>query len=300
VSEVIETAGEAGKPEAAQAESTVAGRDTTATPPDTKAVAPAKESLAEVIRRSREDRAAADRAKLEHGDLKAKHEAAVAELARLKSDNPLEDPAGWAKARGMTPKEQALLGQALLYDLVPDKAPPELRVILMEARQAKKEREAEARRDEESRRAAARAAEQNLNSYRAAVDQAARSFETGSHPESEAWFGDDRGAWAKSLFATAENLAKTAQKAGRQADLSPANVARVLEAEINGRMSARDKRRAGVKSNDGGSGAKAPEAKTDAAGPTSTKGLNSGGPQGKALTDKERVARALAAGWAGR
>lgn len=263
---------------------------------------PAKESLAEVIRRAREERGEHTRREQEHANLTAEVKRLRSELEAAKTGHtdPASDPVGWARAMKMDKETQALVGQALLYDLVPDKAPPDIRVKLLEARIAR-EKAAEASRSEEERKAAETKAEsERLNSYAAFMHQAVASLTPGSHPESEAWFGDDRATWARSLVQTANNLAEAARVTGRMADLSPGNIARVLEDEIGARMKARDARRASATKTTQPQGQSQQPGADKSAGTqntTSTKGLGGGTPRPPAATDRERLERAIAAGF---
>ena len=249
-----------------------------------------RESLAEVIRRAREDRAARTRAEAEAAELRARQAAPSSE------PDPTVDPIGWARARKLARETQAALGEALLYDIVPDKAPPDFRVKYLEAKIARDAEAKDRAAKEAQAKAEAEAGRRAMADYAATLHVAAKSFNAGSHPESEAWFGDDSGSYAKSLLATARNLAEVAKAEGRSPDLSPGAVADVLEKDIARRMTARDARRspnANPVTPPPGNPGGAAEGK-----PLSTKGLTSGGPRPPAVSDKERVARALAAGWA--
>lgn len=265
-----------------------------------KQEAPKGPSLAETIRVAREEREGRARAEAAHTDVKSQLQKAQDALEAERQ--AARDPIAWARARKMSKEQQAEFGQALLYDLVPDKAPPDFRVKLLEskiARDAKEREEAEGKRQEAVR---TEQAARQLNNYQAAVKQAASSFASGSHPESEAWFGTDKEAWSLSLLNTAKNLASAGNAAGQQVDLSPATVARVLEADIAARQARRDKAR-GAASNTGKEGDKTPdgtEQRSENGTPTSTKGLSTGGPRGAALTDKERIERAIAAAFKAR
>lgn len=258
-----------------------------------------KEDLAAIIRQNRQDREARQRAEQSHKETATRVAALEAELQKVKTqDDPLSDPASWAKARGYTKEQQALLGQTLLYDLVPDKAPPDLRIKLFEARHARETSAKEAARVEAERAAQAKATEQQLANYAATLTGAAQSFTAGSHPESEAWFGEDKATYARSLLATANNLAEVAQKTGKVADLSPAAVAAVLEAEIAGRMRARDARAASAQRKQSTEGEAQVSGKQPASGETtSTRGLGAGPPRSRAQTDAERIQRAIEAGF---
>lgn len=250
--------------------------------------------LAEIIRAQRAEREAKTKATAEAADLRKALDEAKAELARAKAaDDPLADPAAWVKARKMTPVEQAAFGEALLYDLAPDKAPADFRVKLLERRQARAERERTEREAAEREAAAAQAGQRALQDYEATLHIAARSFKPDSHPESQAWFGEDANTYAKSLLATARNLAEVAKSKGQVANLDPGHVADVLEQDIARRFKARDERRAGASKS-----AETPAASTapvsDGGQTVSTKGLNSGGPRPPAYSDKERIRRAVA------
>ncbi len=267
--------------------------------------APKAPSLAEAIRADREAREQAKRATSEASDYKGKLEAVQKEVEHYKRLADIRDPLEFAAAKKLTPEEQALWGQAFLYQLKPEVAPQEFRLELYKAEQARKEREdAENRKKSEAEQL--RAFElQQIENYKAELSGTAKTFAAGSNPASEEWFttdnpdpqGDpvfDHGAYAESLFATANNLAITARKNGQQADLSPANVARVLDAEVAKRLGRRDRVVAARNKT------KQPEVKAPGNGmqpivsPMSTSGLGSGGPRPPAKTEEERIARAAA------
>jgi hypothetical protein len=65
--------------------------------------------------------------------------------------------------------------------------------------------------------------------YKAALAGHASTVTAESHPTSAAWFGQDHEDYAESLLHTARNMAHEATRAGKVADLSPTNVAAVLE-----------------------------------------------------------------------
>ncbi len=256
-------------------------------------------SLAEVIRQEREAKQARAQESARAKDLETQLADVRAEMERMKRDSDFEaDPVAYAKARGWDHEKQVLMGQTLLYDLVPDKAPADLRQRLYESKQARKEREqAEQARQEREQAQAAQSQEQYTN-FVTVVQQAAGSFEDGSFPESQAWFGEDQDTYVRSLVATAVNMASAAQRDGRVADLSPASIAKTLEVEVERKMKARDERtQKRVKP--------VPPAQQVAAQvaggvqPTeSTRGIyGSAGPAPKAKTDAERTANAIAAAW---
>jgi hypothetical protein len=281
--------------------------DTVTIPAESTPVPPSKgPGLAETIRLAREERERSSKASAENSDLKKQLSEAMAALKAKESDDPLSDPVGWAKARKLAKEDQVAFAEALLYDLVPEKAPPEFRVKFLEAkvaREARNRQEAEQRARQEAEAAQTQRA---LKEYEMTLQASARAFKSDSHPESEAWFGDDKDTYARSLLATARNMADIAAKEGRILDLSPGSVADVLEKDIARRMAARDSRRAGA------SKSAVDSAKADQDGrqpvnqgaptgnPMSTRGMTSGGPRSKAVTDRERVARAIAAGFKAR
>lgn len=96
--------------------------------------------LADLIRQQRQDRAMRQAKEREAQDIRAKLEAAEAQLARMSKADMLSDPIGFAQLHGLTEQEMALIGQAYLYHLVPDKAPPDLRYKMLEAKTARERR----------------------------------------------------------------------------------------------------------------------------------------------------------------
>lgn len=258
--------------------------------------------LAERIRADREARAAKARDASEATDLRTKLQGAQAVIDSYKNQvDPVGDPVAWAKLRGMSKEDQALFAQALLYDIVPDKAPADMRIRLFEMKQA---REAKAREVAETERRNTEAVQRTnamINQYAEDVESEVATFTAGSFPNSEDWFGDDTRSYVQSLLATARNLSETANKAGQRVDISPSAVAKALEQEVAKRMERRDARAATrkpivaeTKPGDG----KLPNGEGETA---STKGLGSGGmPRPKATTDAERMARAAEAAFGGR
>ncbi len=269
-----------------------------ATEPKTE-VAPVTEAkpspLAEKIRQDREARAAKAKEHSEAQNYQAQLAERDAEIAALKAgDDPMADPVAWAKLRKMNKEQQALFGQALLYDLVPDKAPADMRIRLFEQKQA---REAKARTEAEAAQrneAQAQRTAQMINQYADDVESSVATFTAGSYPESEGYFGTDTQSYVQSLLATARNLSEAANKAGQRVDISPMAVAKALEKNLSERMSARDQRVAARKPiavvvPDAG---QLPETTGETA---STRGLGGGGaPRPAATTDKERLERAAA------
>jgi hypothetical protein len=259
-------------------------------------------SIAELIRAQREDREARKRFETESKDLKSQLEAARKELEEARRAQAAfdDDPISYAKGRKWSREQQLFYGQTLLYDLAPDQAPPDFRQRMFEERMTRKEREEQARKEEEAARSQQEAQVRNVQAYFQQLDQTFQTVDEVSYPESTAWFSDpdsgtlDRNNYLESLMHTANNMAEAALQEGKMADLSPANVARVLEAEVARRMALRDRRAASRK----------PSAETPAAPgrsgvqpaeSLSTRNMNgSGTPQPPAMSEEERVRRAAA------
>lgn len=261
--------------------------------------------LAELIRESREAKARAAAEATTAQKASDELAAARAEIAALKRSQSFEDdPIAYIKSRKMTPEQQALLGQTLLFDLVPDKAPEGFRQKLFEDRQARKEREAEEKRQAEAAERATEAQAQQISGYVADLQAAAETFDEGSYPESKAWFGDDQTTYVRSLFATANNLAARAKQTGQRADLSPAAVAAALEQELRARYEQREQRAAKRKTptqTPAPTKVETPPSGMQPAGtPMSTQGLGAGTPRPPAKTEEERIARAAEAAFAAR
>lgn len=264
----------------------------------------AKPGLTDAIRQDREKRSAIVSAQTEATKYKSELETLRKENESLKALGGANDPFEFLRGRKLTKEQQALWGQAFLYDLKPEVAPQEFRLELYKAEQARKESE---QRSTAEREAAERAQAEQRGHFDRYADELMAHVQSsaGSSPESEMWFTADgpdgksevnHRVYAQSLLATADNLARQAQKTGQQADLSPANVARVLEAEVSKRMQRRDAKRgaapvvkqvAPAVSAQGG-------AQTTMTTTTSATGLNSGAPAAPAQTEDERKARAAA------
>lgn len=261
---------------------------------DPPAVPDAQQKLADTIRKDREERQARAAKEAEAKTWKERAEKAEADLAATKTRDMVQDTVGWADDKGLTPEERALMGETLLYSLVPDQATAEVRIKLMEAKKAradKKAEELEAQKTAEAEKAEVMKVHQD---YVAAITVAAQAIPPGTFPDSEAWFGEDQQSYIGSLYATANNLAEAARAEGKVADLSLDVVAKVLEADMTSRFERRKPRGAAVPSNPvvvpTGESKPAPEVVM------SPKGLSGGGtPRPPAKTEAERVARAIEA-----
>lgn len=296
-------------PAEAPVEPTIAVASTTpaaTTPPET--TVQAKPGLADAIRRDRETRAAAQSTTQEVTKTKSELEQARKEIESLKALGAATDPFEFLKHRRLSKEQQALWGQAFLYDLKPEVAPQEFRLDIYKAEQARKEEERAAAEERNRAEQAQLQGREYLDRYANELVQHVQSS-AGSNPESEMWFSEeDQGnpgqlklnhqVYARSLLATAENLTRTAARMGQQADLSPANVAKVLEAEVSKRMQRRDAKRAGSAQGQtkqvtpvvpAQNGTQANDTTT-----TSANGLRSGAPLKLDMSDEARRARAAA------
>lgn len=273
--------------------------------PAPEAPKPPEPALADVIRAQREARQAAQAEAQKRGSLEQELHATRAELARAKADRQAfeDDPVGFAKSRGWTKDQQLLYGQSLLYDLAPDKADPEFRIQMFEDRQKREQ----AQRAKDAQTAQEKAAQERqvaqVQEFYEDIATAVRTFEAGSYPDSEDWFGNDADSYMKSLMATAQNLAASATRAGQVADLTPRALAAALEAETARRMAARDERKQkripAAPARD--AAPVTPAGGMQAAETMSTRNLNgAGNPQPPAMSDKERIQRAINAGFRSR
>ncbi len=149
------------------------------------------------------------------------------------------DPIGFAQAHGLSEQEMALVGQAYLYHLVPDKAPPDLRYKMLEAKSARERKAEETRREAEEARRADSQAQQSVEQYTTVLGVAVQTWEGDNHPfpSSAAWFGGNHEEYQESLVHTARNIAEVARELGEVADLSPKAVAAELERDIASRAS---------------------------------------------------------------
>jgi hypothetical protein len=194
-----------------------------------------------MIRAQREARQARAVKEQEAADLKTRLDEAEAKLAKVSKADLLADPIGYAEAAGLSQADMILIGQAYLYQVAPDKAPPDLRYRMLEAK-TRRERAAEERQRAQDQEAnVARAQAQSVHQYQSAVQAAAESWESvgDQHPyqSSKAWFGGNPAEYAESLVYTARNIAAEASARGEVADLSIPAVAAILERDIAARAS---------------------------------------------------------------
>lgn len=258
---------------------------------------PALSPLAAKIKADREAR----QAKLtDTTDYKKLWEEATAKANQQELD-PVSDPVGWVKAMKMNPEEQALFARTLLYDLVPDEADANTRIKMFEAKQARAQRMEKEQEAQRQAQAQADAYNQAMTQYRDDLESAVASFQSGSYPESEDYYGENDQLYLGALMITARKLADTATQARQQADLSPANVARTLEAEITRQLKARDDRRAGRTKTPATEIKQVARTEPQTVETMSTAGLGGAGmPRPTATNEIERKRRAAEAAFGGR
>jgi hypothetical protein len=223
----------------------------TAETPDVKAAEPVVEktaepevkapSLADEIRADRERRAAKAKADAEEATASKELSEVKAKLSKYEKskDNLLLDSLGFLKELGLDDQEAASVAENIMFTLVPQKAPVDFRQKALEAqytRDKKLQAEKEARRGEEEKaareKAEKEAGERLETEFIEAIASAIPSYTAATHPASVTWFGSDHADYAESMLHTARNLAAEAGKSGKQADLSVANIAAVLEKKL--------------------------------------------------------------------
>lgn len=223
---------------------------------------------------------------------------ARAEAQQLKTKSSFEDdPVGYAQARGWTKDQQLMFGQALLYDLAPDKADPNFRVKMFEDKQKRQKAADEAAAQEQQKAQEAAAARQEISRFAQVLEAGVASFDAGSYPASEDEYGDNVEGYLQAMFRTAVKMADEATKANTIADLSPQAIAAKLEADTVAVEVARQKRRSQRTPPKQSATAQpsAPVAKLSDIDTTSTQDLGgSGAPLPPARTESERKQRALA------
>lgn len=247
--------------------------------------------LADLIAEHRRSREAAKR----EAATRAQREARVAELeaelerGRASRGSILADPVGYLRAQGVQDDELPVVGEALMYHLMPDRAPANLRPRLLEAQMRRNERQRETEAATRAQREAAERDAAQYGVYVAALDASARAAPATENPYSRRWFGESHEEYVQSLEATARNLAAAAQEAGEVADLRPQNVMRVLEAHLAQRARRFEARAAEPDTRAG-------ERTAETNQGVSTQRLNErGSARPPALTDEERIRRAVEA-----
>lgn len=261
--------------------------------------------LADAVKAMREARAKQAQEAQRQAAYEAENARLKQELDQIRAHQSFEDdPVGYAQARQWTKEQQLTFGQALLYDLAPDKADPNFRIKMFEDKQ-KREKATEAKKSEEQRAQQEEAERrETLSQFVQAIEAGVMSFEAGSYPESEDWYGTDVEGYLRAMHSTALQMAQEATKAGTQADLTPPSIAAKLEADTVARVAARDKRRAMRTPTFQGSTQQranpAPDAELSV-DTTSTRDMSGGGaPLPPARSESERLQRAVAAGFKSR
>jgi hypothetical protein len=215
--------------------------DTETEVPKTEEQQPPKPSLADEIRADRERRQAQAKKEAEEASWTKERDEYKAKVSKFEKakDNILLDSISYLRELGLTDQEAARVAENVMFTLVPDKAPPDFRQSALEAQykrdqRLREEREAQAKEEAERRAQEAAAAEgERLESeFKEALASSVTSYTTDTHPASVAWFGQDHEDYVESLLHTARNIAEQASRAGQRADLSPANIAAVLEKRI--------------------------------------------------------------------
>lgn len=264
--------------------------------PEVKTPEPPKaDPLAKIIAEQRANRARVEAESKAKADIQAENGKLREQLDAVRKASSFEDdPVAYAKSRKWDKYTQAFLAQTLLYDLVPDKAPQDIRLRLYEMRQSREKAEAEATAKQKEMAAQAEAQQVPLRNYAMHLEHAMKTEGTDAFPESASWFDGDDESYHSSLMATAKNMAESAKNSGTMADLSYASVAKTLETEVSRRFTIRDTKLAARRKTqaDKGTGPK-----TDKAGSietADTKGMGGSVPAKPATTDAERIARAAA------
>lgn len=265
-----------------------------ATSPSETPVPEKEPSLAAIIRDQRQQREARALREREAGDLRTQLQTAQDQLARLSKTDLLGDPIGFALAHGLTEAEMALVGQAYLYHLVPDKAPPDLRYKMLEAKTTRERKVDDQRRQDQERAQQAQAAGNQIQQYTAVLGVAVQTWDGQGDkhpfPESRAWFGGSHEEYAESLVHTARNMADTAQARGERADLTPKAVAETLERDLAVRAQ-RLRTKGGSAPQQSATAAQGPGGKQPAV--LSTRGQGAS-PAPPAMSERERIQRAAA------
>lgn len=259
-----------------------------------------KNEIAEALNEWRAEKKIAESAKQEASSWREKHDAVMQELETERSKPAFEDdPIAYIRARKLSPEKQAELVQLLAYDLAPEKAPTDFRFKILEARQREEKAREKAEREAQAAQAAQAETVQKLNAFIGGLDAAAASFEPGSYPANEDWYGENRQAYVTDLYYLANELAEEATAKGLRADLAAATLAAKLEQRNAEKLAALESRR-GKRQPKAAPVKPADVVMQNDGGPVSTQGLNTGGPRPPAQSDEERVRRATAAAFGGR
>jgi hypothetical protein len=274
----------------------------TEAPPTGSEATPAPEPpLAEVLREYRKGREEGKKAKEQTRTLETKVqelEQKLASSARAREDLIL-DPAGFLRSVGVENSELALVAEALMYELMPDKAPAHLRPKLIEGQRKRDRARQEREQAEKQAQAEQEAAIERERNYQVALTDAVQTFTEADFPTSVTWFDGNHEEYAESLWHTAMNMAAEAHRNGSRADLSPKSVAAELEKFLDPKAKRLVSKRAGapiVQDSD----PKVVDQKKVSTPPRAASmqdmvGSGTGKNRPKALTEKERMQRAIEA-----
>jgi hypothetical protein len=260
----------------------------------------ARPDLTEALRTYREGskKAKAEAAKAAALESKVKELETQLNKSAAKREEILLDPVGYLEELGIKGKDVALVGEMLMYHLLPDKAPPDLRARAVTAQQERREREREAKRQQEAAEAQQAQLAERENLYRSALGMAVQSVGEDDFPTSQDWFDGSQEEWQESLWHTANNMAVAAQEDGRVADLSTKAVMAELDKFLTERKS-RSRKKAAAPTPSQSSAPPADTGKKKENNPqlpATGQGLNSSGaPKTKAQSENERIARAIEA-----
>lgn len=260
---------------------------------------PSLSPLAEAIKKDREARAqrtqAAPTEAPEVAELRRERDDARNALAAISKVDVVADPVGWAQAMKLTDDEIAAVGEQLLYSLAPEKADPNTRVRMLEARQARRDRLREQEAKEREAKEVQRKAMETQEQYIASLETGVLNMEAGAYPESEWWFGEDHDKYLGALWAKANYLASEATKKGQVVDLSFPAVARAIEKDLQDRLTRRKDKSSAVAQGNSGAQETRETAKQAGGSVLDTRGLGgNAAPRPPALTEKERLERAAA------
>jgi hypothetical protein len=273
-----------------------------ADPPAPKPPAPENAGMKSAIEAMRAKREAAQQEQAREAHYVSENRRLQSELDSFKKNQHFEDdPMGYAEARGWTKEQQLMYGKALLYGLAPEKADPEFRFRMFEDKQKREASKKEAEQREQATQAQQAAARQEMTRFAQSLEQGVMSFDAGSYPESEAWYGDNVEGYLQDLVKTAMKVADEATRNRQVADLSPASLARRLEADTADRLGSYTKRKSPRTPSPAPTEAPqpsappAPAAEQSGIDTFSTRNITSGSvPQAPAKTDAERIQRAVA------
>lgn len=273
-----------------------------ATPPPPKPEAPEPSGMRSAIEQMRQKREEAQREQQREAHYISENRRLQAELDSFKKHQSFEDdPQGYAESRGWTPEQMLMYGKSLLYGVAPDKADPEFRFKMFEEKQKREAARKEATQREQAETAQRESARQEMVRFAQSLEQGVMSFDAGSYPESEAWYGDNVEGYLRDLMQTAMKVADEATRNRQVADLSPQSLAKALEAETAARLGGYTKRKSPRTPSPAPTEAPPQRAPAPVAVQSDIDTFNprdissgAGAPQAPARTDAERIQRAAA------